>query len=131
MTPSCRIRNRVEGRGLPWVVQWLRLHTSNAGYGGSIPGQGTKIPHAARCSQKQNKNHVAGVRGQPHDWAQGPWVLVGTWLGPVLSLARPIPGWGTKILHAIECGAAKKKKKNFFPNSAPALFSPHTLYPDC
>ena len=27
------------------AVQWLRLHTSNAGAMGSIPGQGTKIPH--------------------------------------------------------------------------------------
>ena len=29
------------------VVQWLRLHTSNAGSTGSIPGQGTKTPRAA------------------------------------------------------------------------------------
>ena len=28
------------------VVQWLRLHTPNAGGRGSIPGQGTKILHA-------------------------------------------------------------------------------------
>ena len=131
MTPSCRIRNRVEGRGLPWVVPWLRFHTSNAGYAGLIPGRGTKIPHAARCSQKQNKNHVAGIRGQSNDWDQGPWVLVGTWLGPVLSLARMrlIPGRGTKIPRATQRGTAKKKK--IFPNSAPTLFSPHTLYPNC
>ena len=29
------------------VLQWLRLHAPNAGGPGSIPGQGTKIPHAA------------------------------------------------------------------------------------
>ena len=28
------------------VVQWLKLHTSNAQGVGLIPGQGTKIPHA-------------------------------------------------------------------------------------
>ena len=28
------------------VVQWLRLCTPNAGDTGSIPGWGTKIPHA-------------------------------------------------------------------------------------
>ena len=28
------------------MVQWLRLHASNAGGAGSIPGGGTKIPHA-------------------------------------------------------------------------------------
>ena len=37
------------------AVQWLRLCTSNAGGMGSIPGQGTKIPHAAWCSQKKLK----------------------------------------------------------------------------
>ena len=33
------------------VVQWLRLRTSTAWGTGSIPGQGTKIPHA-RLGQK-------------------------------------------------------------------------------
>ena len=37
------------------VVQWLRLCTSNAEGMDSIPGQGTKIPHAARCSKKKKK----------------------------------------------------------------------------
>ena len=45
----------------PWtsrVVQWLRLHTSNEGAAGAIPGQGIKIPHALWCTQikKVNKN---------------------------------------------------------------------------
>ena len=35
------------------VVQWLRLYPPNAGVAGSIPHQGTKIPHATRCSQKK------------------------------------------------------------------------------
>ena len=34
------------------VVQWLRLHASNAGGVGLIPGQQTKIPHASECGQK-------------------------------------------------------------------------------
>ena len=29
------------------VVQWLKLHTFRAGSTGSIPGEGTKIPHAS------------------------------------------------------------------------------------
>ena len=33
--------------GTSLAVQWLRLHTSTAGGTGLIPGQGTKIPHAA------------------------------------------------------------------------------------
>ena len=35
------------------VVQWLRLHPSNAGGAGSIPGQGTKIAHAVWHGQKK------------------------------------------------------------------------------
>ena len=33
------------------VVQWLKLHTLTAGCMGSIPGQGTKIPHPTRCDE--------------------------------------------------------------------------------
>ena len=36
--------------GTSLVVQWLRLHTCNAGGMGSIPGI-PKIPHAMKCSQ--------------------------------------------------------------------------------
>ena len=43
---------RVLSTGTSPVVQWLRL-PSNAGGAGSITGLGTKIPHAARCGQKQ------------------------------------------------------------------------------
>ena len=38
------------------VVQWLSLCASNAGGAGSIPGQGTKIPHAM---EQLNQNAVA------------------------------------------------------------------------
>ena len=56
-----RIAVREEGRtegvcfkmgGTSLAVQWLRLHTSNIGGVGSIPGQVTKIPCAAWCGQK-------------------------------------------------------------------------------
>ena len=32
------------------MVQWLRVHASNAGGLGSIPDQGTQIPHATAKS---------------------------------------------------------------------------------
>ena len=38
---SCLIRTSL-------AVQWFRLHNSSAGGVSSIPGQGTKIPHAVR-----------------------------------------------------------------------------------
>ena len=34
------------------MVQWLRIHVSSAEGAGSIPGWGTKIPHASRCWKK-------------------------------------------------------------------------------
>ena len=37
------------------AVQWLRLCTSSAGSTGSVPGWGTKIPHAAGRVQKEKK----------------------------------------------------------------------------
>ena len=45
---TCHIYSLVEmtSQGISLVVQWLRLHASSAGGLGSIPGQGTKIPHA-------------------------------------------------------------------------------------
>ena len=37
-------------------VQWLKLHASNAGDAGLIPGQGTKLSHAANmCRPKKKK----------------------------------------------------------------------------
>ena len=41
--------------GTSLVVQWLRLHASTAGGAGSIPGWGTKIPHALWYGKKKKK----------------------------------------------------------------------------
>ena len=38
------------------MVQWLRLHTDNAGVSGSISGQGTNIPHALHTTEVLKKN---------------------------------------------------------------------------
>ena len=38
---------KASGLGTFLMVQWLRPMPSNAGGVGSIPGQGTKIPHAS------------------------------------------------------------------------------------
>ena len=34
------------------MVQWLGLHASNVGGTGSIPGRGTRIPHAHSAAKK-------------------------------------------------------------------------------
>ena len=41
--------------GSSLMVQWLRLGAANAGGTGSIPGQGTKIPHAKRPKGKRER----------------------------------------------------------------------------
>ena len=46
------------GRGTSLVVQWLGLHASTAGGTGSIPGRGTRIPCAVRCSPKKKKEEL-------------------------------------------------------------------------
>ena len=35
------------------MVLWLRLHASNAGDVGLIPGQGTKVPHSVAKNTKR------------------------------------------------------------------------------
>ena len=44
-----------EWMGNSLAVQWLGLCASTEGGTGSIPGWGTKIPHAAWRSQKKKK----------------------------------------------------------------------------
>ena len=40
------------------MVQWLRLHTPNAGGTSSIPRQGTNIPHAMWGSQEKKPTPI-------------------------------------------------------------------------
>ena len=44
-----------EFQGSSLAVQWLGLCTPTAKVPGSIPGQGTKIPHVMWCGQKKKK----------------------------------------------------------------------------
>ena len=50
---NLQCQNLIGGNSL--AVQWLRLCVSTAGGSGSIPGRGTKIPHATRCSPPEKK----------------------------------------------------------------------------
>ena len=54
-TTAATVAPKTTKVGTSLVVQWLSLHASKAGSASSIPGQGTKIPHAARCGQKGKK----------------------------------------------------------------------------
>ena len=58
-------------RGNPVLPRGLGLSTSTAGDMGSIPGLGTKIPHASRCgqkpkNQKQGKNQKRNRKTEDH-----------------------------------------------------------------
>ena len=51
------------------MVQWLRLCSASAGGAGSIPGWGTRIPHALRFGQKKKKKKIWMIaQGNPR-WA--------------------------------------------------------------
>ena len=55
--------------GTSLAVQWLRIHASNAGGLGLIPGRGIKIPHAPQRGQKTKKKgfivHWVSSTGAP------------------------------------------------------------------
>ena len=47
--------SKIESMGTSLAVQWLRLCTYTLGGVGSIPGRGTKIPHAQKVKKKPTK----------------------------------------------------------------------------
>ena len=55
LTNDKRGANLKYTEGISLAVQWLGLLASTAGGMGSIPGWGTKVLHAAQCSQKNKK----------------------------------------------------------------------------
>ena len=73
------IKSNSQGTSL--AVQWLRLGASTAGGTGSIPGHGTKIPHATLCSQKKKKKS----NSQISTWGNCPNVYQVTWEGALTS----------------------------------------------
>jgi len=54
--------NQAHNEGFPWQFSGLRVCTPTAGGMDSIHGQGTKILHAASCSQKMLQHHLIPVR---------------------------------------------------------------------
>ena len=50
--------NQAHNEGFPWQFSGLRVCTPTAGGMDSIHGQGTKILHAASCSQKMLQHHI-------------------------------------------------------------------------
>ena len=59
-------RNYETNSRTPLVACWLKLCASNAGGTGSIPGQGTKIPHALQCGQKTENKQRNKCHGRNH-----------------------------------------------------------------
>ena len=58
---QCGPRSAVSCLQKRLVVQWVRLHASNAAGAGLIPGQGTKIPHALSQKKKKKALCILGV----------------------------------------------------------------------
>ena len=61
---GARSKDHIAGTSL--VAQWLRLHTANAGGGGLIPDQGSKILHATQHSQKIKKQDESTLHTGGH-----------------------------------------------------------------
>ena len=55
MVNLMRLLTPIKSIGTSLVVQWFRLHASNAGDMGLIPGPGTKSPHATQPKYKIKK----------------------------------------------------------------------------
>ena len=71
--------SKVHGFGTSPADQWLRLCAFTAGGMGSIPGQGTKIPHPLKCGQNGGwgresflKKSSRSLNGEVTDWASTP-----------------------------------------------------------
>ena len=63
---------RQEGRRTSLVAQWLRLNDCNAGGTGSVPGQGTKSPHAMQHSGERGAHtHTHKGRKEGREDARG------------------------------------------------------------
>ena len=62
MFKICMVLGRVGGNFM--VVQWLRFHATNAE--GSVPGQETKILHAAGWPKKKKKKTTKKTNVQGH-----------------------------------------------------------------
>ena len=72
----------------------LRFHASNAGAEGSIPGQGTKIPHYVWHSQKKSAGLILSRKMRP-SFASSPEVRPDFWnSGPRSGLG--VPGSSSK-----------------------------------
>ena len=54
-------------------VQWLRLYASTAGGAGSVPGQGTKILHAAQRGQKKDRRGKVNLDEEVVTHCNGRW----------------------------------------------------------
>ena len=50
------------------MVQWLILLTSTAGGMGLMPGQGTKVLNAVRCSQTKNLKAINDLKNNNKAW---------------------------------------------------------------
>ena len=70
---ALRVNSHKVGTSL--VVQWVRLHPPSAGGMSSIPGLGTKIPHASRWGQK--KKSLGRIIFQRRQWKPTPVLLPG------------------------------------------------------
>ena len=67
----CEMRSQKRIWGNSLVVQWLGLGAFTAMGPGSTPGQGTKVPQAARRSQKTKQNKKTKTKKRERERIRG------------------------------------------------------------
>ena len=95
--------------GTSLAFQWLRLLTSNVGSSGSIPGQGMKIPHAAKaaerikdwCGERKMKVAIQGLHEASLAWWNGfaswPYQCQYSGCDIVLQFYSTLPLWKNEV----------------------------------
>ena len=96
LTPPSEAESvKTNEQGISPVVQWLRLHASNAGGMGSIPGQGTKIPHASQCGQIEKKKKEPQLMSTLKVWSVAQETIGTIFRGFAKVSPREVPGRST------------------------------------
>ena len=134
-----RSETKISHKGTFLVVQWLRLHSSNAGGTGSIPGWGTKMPHAVwhhrRNFLKKNKNlkispmtiqHRTDLFGISPNLItliiQVHWACLSFPNG--VPLLRPVPSESWLFLQSVLCASKWEVSRAAWKKRAELTFTP-------
>ena len=91
LAPGVGVRTKWAATGTSLAVQWSGHCPSTAGGTGSIPGWGTKVPHATQCGKKKKWLHYAKPLLSKVPGRTGCWLLLSCYY-----LISPFTSWGNR-----------------------------------